>query len=87
MSATIVQAKMYSSRYCNYLDVVKKVGYGVERKLVSHNRVVVGVDEYQHNMLIKMGTIVSYGLKGENAILCMSSPIIGTLKISLGFIE
>jgi hypothetical protein len=47
----------------------------------------VGVDEYQHNMLIKMGTIVSYGVKDENAILCMSSPIIGTLKLSLGFIE
>lgn len=31
---------------------------------MSSNRVVVGVDEYQHNMLVKMSNIASYGVKG-----------------------
>ena len=41
---------------------MKRVGYYVEGKIVTNNRVVVGVEEYQHNLMVKMADVVSYGV-------------------------
>jgi hypothetical protein len=49
------------------MKVVKKVGNSIEEKIITNNRIVVEVDEYQHNMLLKMAHCLKYCVNGDKA--------------------
>lgn len=65
------------------------MGHSLEHKIVTNNRIVTQVEEYQHNMLIKMGKLVWYGIGRVGNIngveLWVSSPVVGTLRFVVGY--
>lgn len=60
MQAQIKSAKLQKLKHSNYLEVIKKIGGAEESTIVTNNRIVTCVDEYQHNMLIKMCKVQAY---------------------------
>lgn len=66
LQATIMEAALHQMKFSNYLTVAKKIGFEVEKKIVTNNRILTAFDEYQHNMLIKMTQLVKYQPKNQS---------------------
>lgn len=85
MQAHIIDAQLHKLNHSNYLTVIKKVGCAIEHKIITNNRIVGSVDEYQHNMLIKMANVQQYLSRNGSGEVFITSPIIGTLKLVISF--